>query len=435
MTVTNLKKVVEGLKKFVHDAALDLQYRVRKEDFTRERLLPFHRVVSIILSAMKRPLDLELKVVFDLVDVLACPTDSALCQARKKLLSVFFVHWLERQSELVYACPHETFMGFRLIAVDGSMAFLPDNPAMRKAFPPVVNKGDPMQARILCWYDVLNQHAVQTRLGPSSLTEIDMAFDGLDCFGKGDILVYDRHFPGWGLIRMHQLREVPFVMRCKVSFNNAVKAFVKSGELDKVVQFTLRKKSVDRLTGMGVAAKAGARLTVRLIRVDIGGDEPEVLATSLLDTEKFPHAVFGDLYFRRWGVETFFDRLKNKFQLQVFSGKTVESVKQDFFATIFLANLQSMMARAIQPDVTQATEGRKHQYQVNWNKNLGLLKPMVTTLFGRADAAEALENLLEEMALPRYCEPVRKGRTVRRSKKRKQLRTKHCHWPNMKRAM
>ena len=109
MTVTNLKKTLEGLKKFVHDAAFDVRYRVRKEDFTRDRLLPFHRVVSMILSAMKRPLDLELKVAFDLVNDLNCPTDSALCQARKKLLSVFFVRWLELQSELLYAGPHETF--------------------------------------------------------------------------------------------------------------------------------------------------------------------------------------------------------------------------------------------------------------------------------------------------------------------------------------
>ena len=435
MTVTNLHKTFDGLKKFVHEAALDLQYRARPQDFTRDRLLPFHRVVSIVLSAMKKPLDLELKIIFDLVEGLDCPTDSALCQARKKLLSEFFVRWLGRQSELVYECPHETFNGFRIIAVDGSVAFLPDNPAMRKAFPPVANNGDPMQARILCWYDVLNHHAVQTLLGPSSRTEIDMAFDGLGSFGKGDILIYDRHFPGWGLMRLHQMKEIPFVMRCKISFNNVVKDFVKSGVLETVAQFFAVKKSVDRLHGMGVATKAGTMLTVRLVRVDIGGAEPEVLVTSLLDTEKFPHGVFKDLYFKRWGVETYFDRIKNKFQLQVFSGKTVESVKQDFFATIFLANLQSMMVRAVKPEVTRASNGRKHQYQVNWSKSLGLLKPMITIMFAPGDGAESLKILLREMALLRYCEPVRKGRKVPRSMKRRQLRTKHCHWTNFKRAI
>ena len=107
--VTNLQKTLDGLKKFVHEASLDVRYRARPQDFTRERLLPFHRVVSIILSAMKRPLDLELKMIFDLVDGLDCPTDSAFSQARKKLLSEFFVRWLEHQSELRRATNEAAF--------------------------------------------------------------------------------------------------------------------------------------------------------------------------------------------------------------------------------------------------------------------------------------------------------------------------------------
>lgn len=434
MTITNLKKTIRKLMDFVYGGALDLQFRSRPEDFTRTRLLPFHRVASLVLAGMKRTLDLELKVVFELLDLPDCPTNSAYTQARHKLLADFFVKWLNRQTELVYECRHETFKGYRLIAVDGSMVFIPDNPETRKAYPPVSNNGEPMQARVLCCHDVLNNHAVDTRLGPSTRDEVDMALDCLGSFGKRHILIYDRHFAGWALIRIHQLRGIPFIIRCKVGFNKVVKAFVKSGAQDAVVQFKATERAVKRLLGMGIPAKIGNPLTVRLIRVDIGTDEPEILVTSLMDEVEFPHEAFKGLYFKRWKVETLFDRLKNKFQLEIFSGKSVQSVQQDFHAMVFLANLQSMMERANRPQVQEATQHRQHDYQINWNKNLGLLKPMVTTLFGGGDSTKALKNLLTEMAKTRFLEPIRNGRKIPRSKKRKQMRTKHRHSPNYKRA-
>lgn len=435
MTPASLQKTILELNDFVSEASHNLKYRSKPQDFTRKRLLPFNVVVILVLSAMKRTVDLELKVVFGLLDVPDCPTSSATTQARRKLAAEFFADWLKRQVELFYACPHETYAGFRLIAVDGSMMFLPDNPATRKAYPPVSNKGEPMQARVLCCYDVLNHYAVDTRLGPSSRTEIDMAFDCLDSFGASDILIYDRHFPGWGLIRKHQIKGIPFVMRCKVSFNKVVKAFVEGGELEAVVQFKATKKSVDRLSETGVMAKIGECLTVRLIRVDIGGKEPEILITSLMDTAQFPHAVFKELYFKRWGVETFFDKLKNKLQVEVFSGESVQSIQQDFHAIIFLANLQSMMEGAIQPQIEENTKGRRHVYQVNRNKAIGLLKQNVVPLFCGAKQAKTLKKLLAEMGLSRYLEPVRKGRTVKRPRKRKRVRTKHNHSSNFKRAI
>ncbi|MBL0015031.1 MAG: IS4 family transposase [Bacteroidetes bacterium] len=364
---------MEKLSAFLDECSQDLTLRRRKEDFTRNRQLTFRQVALLILSAMKRVQDLELKDFFDTAGCDACPSGSAFSRARHKMASEFFVRWLKRQTDIVYECPHETFQGYRLFGVDGSLVYIPDNPDTRKAFPPLVNVGDPMQARVLCWYDMLNDHAACTLLAPSTRAETDMAYECLGNFGARDILIYDRFFAGWGLMRVHQLKGVHFLMRCKVSFSNQVKAFVASGLNDAVVEFRASFKSVASLRDKGVKAKRGERLTVRLLRVDIGGKEPEILATSLMDTAEFPLSVFKGLYFRRWGVETFFDRLKNKFQIEVFSGKSPESVRQDLMAMVFLANLQSMVIRAAKPEVDKAAKRRKHGCQVNRNKNLGLL--------------------------------------------------------------
>ncbi len=63
--------------------------------------------------------------------------------------------------------------------------------------------------------------------------------------------------------------------------------------------------------------------------------EIEVLATSLMDEQKFQTGGFKELYFLRWGVETFFAKLKGRLSLENFTGKSVESVKQDFFSYLY----------------------------------------------------------------------------------------------------
>ena len=46
---------------------------------------------------------------------------------------------------------------------------------------------------------------------------------------------------------------------------------------------------------------------------------------------------------KRWGIETFFGVLKGRLNLENFSGKTAESVKQDFYSTIFISNLETIL--------------------------------------------------------------------------------------------
>ncbi len=40
-----------------------------------------------------------------------------------------------------------------------------------------------------------------------------------------------------------------------------------------------------------------ASVKVRLIRIELPGSETEILITSLLDSKKYPHKIFKDLYF------------------------------------------------------------------------------------------------------------------------------------------
>lgn len=85
------------------------------------------------------------------------------------------------------------------------------------------------------------------------------------------------------------------------------------------------------------------QITVRLVRLALADGTTEALVTHLLDEQRDPTAGFGPLYNLRWGVETFYGRLKTRLILQNFSGYTVEAVKQDFFAAVFLTGLETLL--------------------------------------------------------------------------------------------
>jgi transposase len=92
-----------------------------------------------------------------------------------------------------------------------------------------------------------------------------------------------------------------------------------------------------------------------------------VLATSLLDAKGVPALALKTLYGWRWGIETYYDRLKNSFEGERFSGRTVRSIEQDVFGGIFLTTLESVLSKAAEAELAResAAAQRKHVAQVN----------------------------------------------------------------------
>ena len=58
--------------------------------------------------------------------------------------------------------------------------------------------------------------------------------------------------------------------------------------------------------------------------------------------------MFKELYFLRWGIETYYDELKNKIKLEHFTGYSKTSVLQDFFCAVFITNLQLIIVNYLQ---------------------------------------------------------------------------------------
>ncbi|MFO1349414.1 MAG: hypothetical protein U1F68_01505 [Gammaproteobacteria bacterium] len=96
------------------------------------------------------------------------------------------------------------------------------------------------------------------------------------------------------------------------------------------------------------AHQLSAQVKCRLLKVQLPSGEVEVLGTTLLDRCAYPSAEFKQLYGWRWGEETYFDRLKNVFEWERFSGIGLHAMEQDFYGVVFLATLDSVLSQPAQ---------------------------------------------------------------------------------------
>ena len=104
-------------------------------------------------------------------------------------------------------------------------------------------------------------------------------------------------------------------------------------------------------------------MRMRFIRVDLPDGEVEILATSLLDRKKYPHKLFKQLYYKRWRIETFYQAMKSRLAVDNFTGRTVEAIKQDFYSTLFVSGLETILATDTNRELRK--KDTAHQQQVN----------------------------------------------------------------------
>lgn len=85
---------------------------------------------------------------------------------------------------------------------------------------------------------------------------------------------------------------------------------------------------------------------------------------------------FKELYFKRWGIEVKYNEIKNKLQIENFTGKTPISIEQDFYATMYLTNMVALAKKHANQEIEKANEDKnlKYEYKVNTNVLVGKLK-------------------------------------------------------------
>jgi hypothetical protein len=242
---------------------------------------------------------------------------------------------------------------------------MPNAPDIIEAFgvnPGKDNQKDCPLALASVYYDVLNHISIDSSINHTKASERECAASHLYHALPNDLSILDRGYNAFWLYTFYVTKKLPFCMRAKINRGLLFKQFAESGKAQAVITLEPNKRSVEKCIEKGLPTDP---LKLRLIRVELDG-EVEVLVTNLMDELAMPASEFKELYHLRWGVEENYKRLKQWVEIENFSGKSVLSVKQDFYAKVFTTNLTSMVANASQKQVDQTTAHRKYDYQINF---------------------------------------------------------------------
>ncbi len=104
----------------------------------------------------------------------------------------------------------------------------------------------------------------------------------------------------------------------------------------------------------------------------------------MLDTEQYPYKDFKELYHFRWTEEEAYKLLKNRIEVENFSGKTARAVKQDFFASIFLMTFTAAYAHPVEERVKKEfaeNKDRKHSQKINRTHAISKTRGILIGLF------------------------------------------------------
>ena len=399
-------------------------------DFTRNRSLPLPHLVTMLLNLRKGSVGDELDRFFEIVHdepLAESATPSAFCQARKKLkpealmgLNEPLVGGFEE-----HFSPH-LWHGFRLLAVDGSTARLPNTDDVIATFGEPPEGASVPLARLSRLYDVLNDLVVVADIDAYYVGERILAGEYLVATRQNDLLLYDRGYPAFWLFSLHRQEQRHFCARMPVDFSSEVRAFVASGKKSDVVVFSPGSEALKQCRLYGLSCEP---IALRLIRVKLKGGEVEVLATSLLDENAYPTAWFKHLYHLRWGVEEGYKREKCRVEIENFSGRSAQIIKQDFYAKIFALNLTAILSWVAQAIADRLYKARKRHYRVNFANALSKMKDNLVRLFLFDSPGQLLSPLVLTMAAS--VEAVRPNRSYLRKTKSAKL---HGFYPNYKRC-
>lgn len=418
-TTERYENFVKHLKDKLGSEEFLQRHRRQPKDFSRQRKLTFCTVILFLINMVKRALQDELDEFFKILEqeqvAQRVVTKSAFCQARKKLKHTAFIEL--NQSQVAYYYDHfepQSWQGWRLLAIDGALCDIPDSPALREHFGFWGSRHGTgcVKGRQSQLFDVLNQITVDAHIGPKSEGEREMAIHHLAQVGSNDLLLLDRGYPAFWLFAAILEQDGHFCARVKATHNKQTRQFIQAGALEQQITLspTYQARSICQAKQLPTAP-----LTLRLVRVDLSDTEVEILITSLLDTDIYPHSIFADLYNHRWPIEEDYKLILARFELENWTGLSKEAIYQDFYATIFTKNLAAILAQPVQQTIDLQASSRKYRYQPNMTHLVSKLKDTIVYLFTDHHLPPLLHRLWR--LIIQTVEPVRPNRSFPRIKR------------------
>lgn len=382
----------------------------RQMDFTRNRKMSFTDYIFAIIKGTKTSLQSSIYTFFESQNRNQMEySKQAFSKGRQRIKPEAFQELFLAVAERFYQkAETNTWRGYHLFGIDGTRMNLPCTQELKDIYGVQSSQGAPqVQALVSCLYDLLNGMIVDTRFCGCKSSERDAAQEMIaaydaEKYGK-PVFIMDRGYPSAELIDTVMQSGHKFVMRCSTEF-------LRSMQLPKQDNVFEHK-----------FVKLKETVKIRVVKIGLASGETEYLVTNLFDSDLTENA-FRDLYHTRWGIETKYNDIKNKLEIENFTGYSPDAILQDFYATVFLANLAGVLEFDLHEEIEAAHSSpeNKYEYQMNTNMTISELKRTVIEMIATKSKAKRMKLFFEmKKRLYKAVVPVRPNRTSPREKKHK----------------
>ena len=393
----------------------------RQGDFTRQRKLPFARLILFILSLCgkghQEGVDIHAGSFFrnarrsGLWPEAQAIHRSAFSKARQKVPWETFQALLNRAVALAYSLwppsPQYTWKGLSAFATDGSKYTLPATAELRAAFDPhsgldEEGKGHYPQALVSTLYDVFGRLPIARTIVSPRESQRQQVARLLPFLPPQSVWLFDCGYPSYELPRL-LLKQTGryFLMRCRASQTfPAVEEFIASGKPEALLWIMPSNQARAKLSPR--QRKRLKALSVRAIRLESPQGTLSVLLTNLFNHREFPRQEIITLYFRRWEIEGAYRDEKVTLEIEHFHSKTAHGSRQELFAVMIM----SVMARTLMMSTQQHLWPDEQESQF---KNAILTLASEAFVLLPEDPQRALSifaELLDEIARVKYYRPA-----------------------------
>ena len=411
----NMASIVKTSKEVFTSVEFRDSARRRPEDFTRESKMSFVKLVLFMLNMVKSSTQTCLDRFFEIIGKAEVHvTQQSFSEARQKIRWQAFRELFIAIVDHIYTGFYETWHGYRVMAIDGSKIQIPDDNKLKAYFGTTGKGSTAATAQASALYDVLNNFIMDAQLEPISFGERELAMRHIDVLGEmpsfeKELILFDRGYASFDLIKTLIGRGINYVMRVKKKFNT---------DIDQL------EKGDHRIV---LSNKDGEEIEVRVIKFMLESGEEEMLVTDVFD-KRMGIKAFKALYFLRWPIETKYNEIKNKLEVENFSGRTVEAIRQDFFITMYMSNVASVACWEAQDTVEEARKlkANKYYYHVNVSHAIGTLKDrLIMAIMEPNDTAriKKIEKILD--LLIKHVIPKRPNRSKPRNPLPRKAKFRH----------
>ncbi len=344
---------------------------------------------------------------------------------RMKLNPLAFYELYRHHNRNFYADPgFSHFHGYLVLAADGSGINIPTTRETLDTFGTSSRKGTKPQASIGlgCLYDVMNRIILESDCCKCKFDEMRLAEEQIDrvseTIGASQpfLVVMDRGYPSTAaFIRMME-KGVLFLVRLKSSDYKKEQASLSFP--DTWVDIRLDKSRINHYKGTDIGQRMEelGHITLRMVKVPLPEGKEEVLITNL-PSETFDSRQIAELYHMRWGIETAYETLKDRLQIENFTGTKPVLLLQDIYSTIYVSNLAEDIIRDAEAELDEKEKHRKHKMMVNRTLSIGILKNDLIYILLETDAQKQdrlFHQIYEDIS--KNLVPIRPDRHYHRTK-------------------